>query len=259
NWDYVRTNYLWGMACFATHTGDLFVPNSDSVGLFPGLADTEAMFCLNYCLVTHSMVEIAGRLSQNPDSPRLAALKKAVCNPNNGQDVFFAGWDYLDPKQKYPAVLYFKTAHFCPAQDQPGLPLRTVSIFNLEDEERILSFNASALGLEDSAAYVLTDVWSGQAYALNGSFSCSVSAHGSRLLAVSENDPAQLLDADIRILSSQKHGRTLKLCFDYGAKAVLTFASTPKKIVLSGVELPTPEGRTIHAEIKENSVMAVSF
>ena len=259
NWDYVRTNYLWGMACFATHTGDLFVPNSDSVGLFPGLNDTEAMFCLNYCLVTHTMVEIAGRLSQNPDSPRLAPLKKAVCNPNNGQDLFFAGWDYLDPKQKYPAVLYFKTAHFCPAQEQTGLPLRTVGLFNLEDEEQTLTFKASEIGLEDSGSYVLTDVWSGKEFALKGAFSCSVAAHGSRLLALSENDPVQLLDADIRILRSQKNGRTLRLFFDYAANAALTFASAAKKIVLDGVELPAPEGRTVQAEIKENSMMEVFF
>ncbi|NLZ63775.1 MAG: hypothetical protein GX902_08195 [Lentisphaerae bacterium] len=259
NWDYVRTNYLWGMACFATHTGDLFVPNSDSVGLFPGLNDTEAMFCLNYCLVTHSMVEIAGRLSQNPDSPRLAPLKKAVCNPNNGQDVFFTKWDYLDPKQKYPAVLYFKTAHFCPAEDQPGLPLRTVGMFNLEDEEQTLSFKASELGLDDSKVYVLTDVWSGEPLALEGSFSCSVAAHGSRLLAVSELGPAQLLDADIRILRSQKNGHTLKLFFDYAAQATLTFISVPTKIILDGVELPAPEELTVQAEIKENSMMEVEF
>ena len=75
NWDFVKTNYLWGMACFATHTGDIFVPNSDSVGLFPGLSDTEAMFCLNYCLVTHTMVEIAGKLSEHADSPRIPILR----------------------------------------------------------------------------------------------------------------------------------------------------------------------------------------
>ena len=79
NWDYVKTNFLWGAACFATHTSDLFVPNSDSVGLFPGLNDTEAMFCLNYCLTSHTMVEIAGKLSEaDPESPRFRTLKKAV-------------------------------------------------------------------------------------------------------------------------------------------------------------------------------------
>ena len=259
NWDFVRTNYLWGMACFATHCGDLFVPNSDSVGLFPGLSDTEAMFCLNYCLVTHTMVEIAGRLSLNPDSPRLAPLKKAVCNPNNGQDVFFANWDYLDPKQKYPAVLYFKTAHFCPAEGQAGLPLRSVGLFNLEDEEKVLAFTVAELGLPDSGSYVLTDVWTGEEIPLNGAFRCPVPAHGSRLLAVSESDPLQLLDADIRILRTEKNARTLKLFFDYGADARLTFASVPEKLVLNGKEMPPPEGRNVHVEIPRSGVMEVFF
>ena len=259
NWDYVKTNFLWGAACFATHTGDLFVPNSDSVGLFPGLNDTEAMFCLNYCLVTHTMVEIAGRLSLNPDSPRLAPLKKAVCNPNNGQDVFFANWDYLDPKQKYPAVLYFKTAHFCPAEGQAGLPLRSVGLFNLEDEEKVLAFTVAELGLPDSGSYVLTDVWTGEEIPLNGAFRCPVPAHGSRLLAVSESDPLQLLDADIRILRTEKNARTLKLFFDYGADARLTFASVPEKLVLNGKEMPPPEGRNVHVEIPRSGVMEVFF
>ncbi len=39
-----------GASLFRHSHGDLFVPNSDSVGLFPGLNDTEAMFCLNYCI-----------------------------------------------------------------------------------------------------------------------------------------------------------------------------------------------------------------
>ena len=75
----MKTSMQWGAACFATHTGDLFVPNSDSVGIMPGLSDTEALFCINYCLVTHSMVEIAGRLSEAEDQTRIKILKKAVC------------------------------------------------------------------------------------------------------------------------------------------------------------------------------------
>ena len=43
NWEHVTTNIQWGTACFANHTGDLMAPNSDSIGLFPGLTDTEAL------------------------------------------------------------------------------------------------------------------------------------------------------------------------------------------------------------------------
>ncbi|MFA6931196.1 MAG: hypothetical protein WCT05_12795, partial [Lentisphaeria bacterium] len=129
NWDYVKINFLWGVACFATHTSDLFVANSDSVGLFPGLNDIEAMFCLNYCLVTHTMVEIAGKLSETvPDNPRLKALKKVTCNPNNGQEIFLARYQYRDEKNTVPRILYFKTPHFSILEEQPGLPLRSIGL-----------------------------------------------------------------------------------------------------------------------------------
>ena len=54
-----------------------------------------------------------------------------------------------------------------------------MGMFNLEDEEQTLSFKASELGLDDAKTYALTDVWSGETYALKGSFSCPVVAHGA--------------------------------------------------------------------------------
>ena len=257
NWDHVKTNYLWGMACFATHTSDLFVPNSDSVGLFPGLNETEAMFCLNYCLTTHTMVEIAGRLSQHPDSPRIPILKKAVCNPNNGQEVFFARWNYLDSKQKYPPVIYFKTAHFCPKEDQEGLPLRTAGLFNLEDQAQKITFSAAELGLAEGT-YRVTDVWSGETFTLKDGRTFELPPHGSRLLAVSLPDPDQLIDADIRILRSEKQGKTLKLYFDYANAAQFTFASRPAEVMLDGKKLQA-NGPVVKADIAEKSVMTVKF
>ena len=257
NWDFVKTNYLWGMACFATHTSDLFVPNSDSVGLFPGLNETEAMFCLNYCLVTHTMVEIAGKLSEHPDSPRIPILRKAVCNPNNGQDIFFGPWNYLDPKQKYPEIIYFKTAHFCPAEDQPGLPLCTAGLFNLEDEAKTISFTARDLGLP-AGTFRVTDVWSGESFLLRGSLSFDLPPHGSRLLAVSADSPCGLLDANIRILHSEAEGKILRLYFDYAGDAELTFASKPVRVTLDGRET-VAEGAGVRAHIGERSVMTVEF
>ncbi|MBO4632599.1 MAG: alpha-galactosidase [Lentisphaeria bacterium] len=257
NWDHVKTNYLWGVACFATHTSDLFVPNSDSVGLFPGLQETEAMFCLNYCLVTHSMVEIAGRLSQHADSPRIPILKKAVCNPNNGQEIFLGPWNYLDRKQKYPEIIYFKTAHFCPKEDQPGLPLRTAGLFNLEDEAKKVSFIPEDLGL-NAGTYRVTDVWSGDSFTMTDRLVFDLPPHGSRLLAVSKADPQQLLDANIRVLRTEKQGNTLKLYFDYAADADFTFASRPVRISLDGKSIPA-DGNSVRAAIGEKSVMEIDF
>ena len=200
NWDHIKTNYLWGAACFATHTGDLFVPNSDAVGVFPKLSDTEMMFSLNYCLVTHSMVEIAGRLHQySMQEKRLKMLKKAVCNPNNGQDVYFAGYDYRTNKYSVPSVMYFKTPHFSKEEGNPALPLRTVGIFNIEETAAAFSFSLQSLGLPEGC-YTLTDVWTGdQFFKVRDTFSVDIPAHGSKLFAVSRCDGPQLFDSNIRI------------------------------------------------------------
>ena len=260
NWDFVRTNYQWGMACFATHTNDLIVPNSDSVGLFPGLNDTEAMFCLNYCLTTHTMVEIAGKLSENPDSPRLPFLKKAVCNPNNGQDVFFAKYNYLDPKQKYPAILYFKTGHFTPAEDQDGLPVRSVGLFNLEDEEITLSFQATDLKIP-AGIYQITNVWTNETQKLDGEFTVKIPAHGSALFAINKTEGLQLLDADIRVMKSQYTccGK-LELTFDYGAEATFQFNKMPECILINGekADFITVGENMVKLNVPANAVMTVA-
>ena len=258
NWDFVRTNYQWGMACFATHTNDLIVPNSDSVGLFPGLNDTEAMFCLNYCLVTHSMVEIAGKLSEHPDSPRLAWLKKTVCNPNNGQDVYFARYNYLDCKQKYPAILYFKTGHFTPAENQDGLPVRSVGLFNLEDEAITLTFSATDLKLP-AGTYQITNVWSGETKVWDGEFTVTVEPHGSMLFAISKMEGLQLLDADIRVMKGQYHDNALELVFDYAAEGTLHFNKMPESILINGekTQFTIVGENMVKLAIPEKAVMTV--
>ncbi|NMA43232.1 MAG: hypothetical protein GX946_07605 [Oligosphaeraceae bacterium] len=230
NWDYVKTNFLWGVACFATHTGDLFVPNSDSVGLFPGLDDCDAMFCLNYCLITRSMVEIAGKLSEtDPEHPRLKNLRKATCCPNNGQEVFFARYDYRDKQQKVPQIIFLKTPHFSCQEAVPSLPLRTLALFNLEDEEAIVKFNAQDLGLEKDE-YLLTDVWSGNTVLLQGECSMKLEAHGSRLLTISKNKEKQILDANLKI----EAGNGQDLYLPWGGKAEFILSSELKKLVCNG-------------------------
>jgi hypothetical protein len=237
NWDYVKTNLLWGVACFATHTGDLFVPNSDAIGLFPGLNDTEAMFCINYCLVTHSMVEIAGRLSKaDENSPRLKVLKKAACNPNNGQDVYFAGYDYRSPHYSVPKVMYFKTPHFSPVEGSEFMPLRTVGLFNIEDDEAEISFTPEDLGLKNDN-YILTDVWSGEQFELKDRFSTLVEGHGSRLLAVSSSRGRQLYDANVRINSISGDAEILIMETDYPSEAEMLFDREPKAISFNNENL----------------------
>lgn len=228
-WENLKKNYLWGTACFATHTGDLFVPNSDSVGLLPGLNDTDAMFCINYCLVTHSMVEIAGLLSKTDQYDRLKILKKAVCNPNNGQDIYFVGYDYRSHKQfAVPEIIYFKTPHFSKMEESEMLPVRTVGIFNVEEVEKEYCFDVCDLGLKPGE-YMLTDVWSGEQYELDGRFVTKLAPHESRLLAINMKCGIQLYDANIRINAANVTGDTMLLEFDYAMKEVELFLSKKVK------------------------------
>ena len=245
NWDYVKTNFLWGAACFATHTAHLFVPNSDSVGLFPGLNDTEAMFCLNYCLATHSMVEIAGKLSESaPDNPRLKTLKKAVCNPNNGQEVFLGGYNYRDRENLIPRIIYFKTPHFSVEENNALMPLRTAGLFNIEENSIKVTFSAETFGLP-AGKYLVTDVWSGETVALEDSFTVEIEAHGSRLYAISSAEDALLLDANMRINSFD--GKSAE--FDYAGVAELLLTHAPEKLFFEGKELPFESRKTACGEI----------
>jgi hypothetical protein len=200
NWDHVKTNFLWGTACFALHIGDLIVPNSDSVGLFPGLTDTEAMLCINYCLISRSMVEIAGWLYDEPDDhPRFKLLKKTVCCPNNGQDVYFAGYRYRETDDA-PAAWYFNSPHFSLLSDNPCLPLRTVALFNIEDSPANVGFTFAELNLPEEK-YFLVDVWDNQAVAVvEKGFSVTMPPHSSRLFSVSRcSDKPQVLDGNIKV------------------------------------------------------------
>ncbi len=260
NWDYVRTSFQWGAACYATHTGDLFPPNSDSIGIFPGLSRTEAMFCINYCLASHSMVEIAGKLSQVTDAEQLRILKKAACNPNNGQDVYFAQFDYRDHTQRSPEILYFKTPHFTALKDRAALPLRTVGVFNLDDKEKTFTLRFDELDLENGS-YILTDVWSGEQTAAADCFTVTLAPHESRLLAVSLNQDVQLFDANLRLNNISVQADRLVLEADYALKNVeLTLNQVPRAICQNGEKLDFKiENGTVFFDLPSSGNFEVLF
>lgn len=258
NWEYVRTTFQWGACCFATHTGDLFTPNSDSVGTFPGLSRREAMFVINYCLATHSMVEIAGLLSRSEDTEMIRILQKAVCNPNNGQDVYFIGFDYRSHTQKAPEMMYFKTPHFCPAENMPGLPERTVALFNLDETAKDYTFTMQDLGLAGDA-YILTDVWSGGTFAPGTVF--RLEPHESRLFAVTKDGPLGLTDANIRILSAETEAGALVLRTDYAMPdAELRATAAPRSVLYNGGAVPfTAENGLVRFALPGKGTLRLEF
>ena len=239
NWDYVKTNFLWGAACFALHSSDLIVPNSDSIGLFPGLNDVDAMFALNYCLATRSAVEIAGKLSEAQDHPRLPGLKKAACHVNNGQEIWLLDYDYRKPGINIPKGVYFKSGFFTSEENNPHLPLRTVGLFNVFDEELEVSFNAEKLQLDAKKSWKITDVWTHKEYELKAgeSLTFRLGAHGSMLLAVAGHTLA-LLDANVSVKYVSGTEDTLSVDCAHGIpQAEFFFSSAVRNVMFNGKQV----------------------
>ena len=234
NWSNLKTNYLWCTACLATHTSDLIVPNSDAVGMFPGLSDTDARFCVNFILITRTMVELAGVFSRaDKSSARFKMLKKATCNINNGQDVYYAGYDYRFGTCPTPEKMYIKTPHFSVGTSELT-PCRTVAIFNTDETEtKLISINAQELGLEEGN-YIITDVWSGEEYELSDSCSFTLAPHGSRLLAVSKRHEFAIYDSNVKLEDVKLCDNVISAKVFYPASAEITLAKAPKSVIYNG-------------------------
>jgi hypothetical protein len=233
NWENVLVNFSWGAACFALHIGDLFVPNSDSIGLFPGLTDEEALLCVNYCLISRSLVEVSGWLYQEPDHPRMKWVRKALACPNNGQDVFFAGFDYRSGDAP-PEIWYIKTPHFAIFADD-AFPSRTVAVFNLGEETKSYTLSPEMFGLDSEASYSLTDVWSLKTEPLDVGGEFDLAPHCSRLFAISADDECQrILDSNIKLLDVGMRNGRIAPEFAYNGPLEVVFAKEPLDTGLEG-------------------------
>ena len=233
NWENVKVMFEYGISAFAPHTGDLFPSNSDSIGIIAGLTDSERELLINYCITTHSLVELSGKLSKFDDKKKIKGIKKAICNPNNGQDFYCVGFDYRCKKVTYPEVMYFNTPHFSIEENNPLIPLKTVSFFNISEETKTYSLTLSDIKLPDGD-YELTDVWTGETFEFKD-FSVTLDAHHSRMFAVTDKNQAILIDANVRVNNAFKCGEKLVINTDYAEKeAELTLAVNPSKITFDG-------------------------
>lgn len=177
-WNNIKTTVFWGMAALTTHTGDLFIPNSDSIGLLPALDDTDFAFVVNYQIVTRTLVEISGRFSRpDIDKKRLEMIKRATMYLNNGENVFFPKFDYRRAGMNLPEIAYIDSAFDNPNEKK----VKTVALFNADEEEKEIFFTTEDIGVAGEA--VFTDVWSGEE-ATTEKFVCKLPAHGSKLMYV---------------------------------------------------------------------------
>lgn len=261
NWPTVKLTILWGVNCFATHTGDMFVPNSDSIGLFPGLGENEAMFCINFCLVTHSVVEIAGQLSKSDNKERLHTLKKAICNPNNGQDVYLVNYDYRAKETRpMPDAMYFKTPHFSVEEGNASMPVVTVGLFNVDDEARTVSVKASDMGLGDGK-FTFTNVWTGEQFKNVDSVSVDLDCRASALFAVSREEGIQLYDANIRVNALCADEKSMTIETDYAQKECeLKISRLPKKMFFDGETVDfRAEGDMVYFDLPGKGTLTLEF
>lgn len=237
NWEYVKTNFLWGAACFGTHTGDLIVPNSDSVGLFKDLPEKEMFFLTNYVMITRSMVEIAGKLSYETGHSRMKWLKKAACCVNNGQDVYVTGFNYRQRSRVVPDVFYLRGAQFSAMEDEPVLPLRTAGLFNCGEQDQEIVISVERLKLDPAKTYCVVDLWSHEvtSFAPDRTLKTMLTPHESRAFAVAEDmGQAVLLDADIQVTAASREGDGLVLTFAYQKEGAALFFNKPLQKVFAG-------------------------
>ena len=237
-WRNLKTNYLWCIACLATHTGDLFVPNSDAVGMFPGLSDRDAEFCVNFVLITRTMVELAGKFSEvDPENPRFKMLRKATANINNGEDVYFADYDYRTADTEPPSTLYIKTPYFA-SEETTAAPMRTVAIFNLDDDHN-KSIKLTRVGLKlPVGEYIITNVWTGEQLLLTDETEISLEPHESRLFTVSSRDTALILDSNVKLSDICECDGTLTATLHYPAECELTLTREPLEIFIDSAPVP---------------------
>jgi len=235
DWRNFLTNFQWATACVSLHIGDLFIPNSNSVGIFPKLPDSGVRTIITFCLISRSMVEVAGWLHLYKEHPRMKWLKKALCCPNNGQDVFFADYQYRDETQLYgPSIWFINTPHFSLLEGIPSLPVRTVAIFNLGDSPSQYNLNAEKLFLP-KAQYLATEIWSGETALLAELTEINIPAHDSRLFSINLIDGApQILDASIKIVSVQRIDSNLKIEFAHKGDLGLVLSQKPDRVKLNG-------------------------
>jgi len=234
-WHCMKACFLWGAACFSTHTGDMIVPNSDAIAPLFDLPYNEFIFWTNFVLITRSGVELAGKFSREDvrASDRFYVLTKACCNPNNGQDVYFANYDYRKPGYTIPDVWYLKTALFTNESDKDFIPVRTVALFNICDMKKTVSFKLSDLGL-DEGKYVLTDVWTGKKLRCNGEYKKLLHAHESQLITISRRVNNSIIDADIRMKDIRKCGKCISFRSDYAKDARVSLIGEPLDVRFEG-------------------------
>ncbi len=154
SWTSIETTVFWGVAALTTHTGDLIVPNSDSIAILSTLNDDDFMFIVNFQIISRSIAEIAGQFSKvEENNKRLKILQRATKYLNNGENVYFAKYDYRKKGKNLPRIIYINSAF-----DAPDNNFITVGVFNGTDRTETISFSNRDVGLSEGI-HITEYIW----------------------------------------------------------------------------------------------------
>ena len=182
-----------------------------------------------------------------------------MCNLNNGQDVHFAQYDYRKKNGMPPEIWYIDTPHFSRTSGTEGMPVKTVALFNLTDEERVIRFQPEDLKLA-AGDYILTDVWTGKQYSFGAETEFKLPVHGSMLLAVSKTGDLQVFDANIRLEKISATENEVSFAVDYEADAELLLNRNPSRIACNGAALEfTQNGNITSFHLPEKGTLTIGF
>lgn len=233
-WDRVKTSIFWACGYLATHSGDMFIPNFDSIGILPGLNDRDFFFLINFVFISRTMVELSGRFSKiDEDNYRLKVLQKASCCINNGEDVYFPTFNYREKGEINPNIIYIKSSIFSLDKDNPLISLRSVALFNAEEKEKIVMLNIKDLNLKGKN-YKAMDVWSGEEYDLSKEKSFRLEPHQSILLSVYDDKKVAIKDANIKLSNIELKDNIIYAKSEYCEKGYLKVNKNIKAIVING-------------------------
>ena len=234
SWECIISSMSWGLGSMATHIGDMYIPNSDSIGLLPNLNDKEFYLWLNYVLITRSMVEISGKfLDGEIDQKRLEVLQKVSCNINNGQDVYLYDFDYRKKGLNLPLVRYINTPHFSLEENNNLLPLKTLALINYTEEEKEITIDFAKLGLNGSK-FIVTDVWAEKSKIASGSITYNIGAHDSILIAISNAENCVITDSNVKLSNVTFKDGKLNAQVHYSMPATIFITKQVKEIMLNG-------------------------
>jgi melibiase-like protein len=237
NWNNFCTNAKWAAFCINTHSGNFMVPNSDSIGFYPGLSKKEAETSINFCLVTRSLVEISGWLYKEPNNQLMPFLIKAACCPKNGEKVYFGNFNFKNTDAA-PEIWYTRSPHFSYDENNSCLSVRTVGIFNWDDKEDIIELSAECLGLNSSESYMLKDFWSDEIIILpaHAGIKINIDAHHSHLYSVCREVSPVILDSNTQLNNVRINKDILKAEMPFIEEAELFLNFIPKKIIIGNNE-----------------------